>query len=187
MKLRVGFAMLAAFAFLVPATAQEATVTYLADRLAISDLAIRYAIAHNSTDETMYADVFTEDAEFGGIKGRDNIVRSVRTDIERFNPGFVAGKRVYSVMRHLITNHEVKITGDRATGECHVLNVAFNKKTQKPEILTMSRYIDEYVKRDGRWLIAKRSFAADMANDELAQQLGVGPHTPPKYRTATPR
>jgi hypothetical protein len=169
------------------AFADDATLTYLADRQAISDLVVRYAIAHNTTDETMYKDVFTEDGEFGGIKGLANIILSVRTDIERFNKGFQAGKRTYGVMRHLITNHEVTITGDHAKGECQLLNIAFNKKTGKPEILTMSRYLDDYVKQNGRWLIARRGFAADMANDELAKQIQVGPHTPAKYRTATPR
>lgn len=185
---RIAYVAMALSVFCVKASAQQPDLTWVADRLMIEDLMTRYAVAHNITEPEMYHDVFTEDAQIvrpdGAVvlDGLEEILASVETDIIRFNPDYEPGKRTFGVMRHIITNVEIEIHGDTATGSCYLLNTGFNETTQKPEIIAMGRYEDEYVKRNGRWLISRRTLIADWGNDELARQIGVGPHTPPEYR-----
>jgi hypothetical protein len=166
----------------------NAELAYVADRIAIEDVLIRYATAHNTTDPALYREVFTKDAKisttsgFVVLNGLDAILKSAQQDKQRFNPGFKEGSVTYGNMRHIITNMVVKIDGDTARTTCYLLNTAFNTSTKKPEILGMGRYEDELVKQDGKWLISKRAMAVDWGNDELSQIIGVGPHTPAKYQ-----
>jgi hypothetical protein len=170
------------------ALARNSSLAYLADRLMIEDLMISYATAHNVTEPDLYRNIFTEDAEIALptgqviLKGIDKIMASVKVDRERFNAGAKEGVRTYGNMRHIITNMVVNITGNTATGSCYLLNTAYNAATNKPEILAMGRYEDNYVKKNGKWLIARRTLIADWGNDDLAKAIGVGPYTPPQYR-----
>jgi hypothetical protein len=177
------------FALMTPVLAADRTVTYLADRLAIQDLMVGYASAHDTTEPDAYRKLFTDDAEMLSadgkvlMKGIDNIVKSVTTDRKRFNAGAKEGVVTYGDMRHIITNMEVSITGNAASGSCYLLTTAYNPNTKKPEVLSMGRYEDKYVKRNGQWRIAQRKVITDWdGNEELAKMLGVGPFTPPEYR-----
>jgi hypothetical protein len=169
----------------------KAELTYVADRIAIEDVLIRYATAHNTTDPALYREVFTKDAKvattsgFVVLNGLDAILKSAEQDKQRFNPGFKEGAVTYGNMRHIITNIVVKIDGNTAKTTCYLLNTAFNTNTKKPEILGMGRYEDELVKQDGKWLISRRAIAVDWGNDELSQIIGVGPHTPATYQAPT--
>jgi SnoaL-like domain len=171
-----------------PAVAKDANLTYLADRLMIQDLMVGYATAHNATEPELYRKLFTDDAEIALpngtvlLKGIDKIMASVRTDRLRFNAAAKDGVRTYGVMRHIITNMEVTIAGNTATGSCYLLNTAYNAIARKPEILSMGRYEDVYLKKSGQWRISKRVLISDWGNDELAKVIGVGPYTPPEYR-----
>lgn len=171
-----------------PLFAQDARLAYLADRLAIEDLMVGYATAHNTADDNLYRQLFTEDAVFmnaaGKIttRGMDEIVKMVTQDRVRFNSDGTGGTVQYGVMRHVITNMVVSIKGDKATGSCYLLTTAYNATAKKPEILAMGRYEDEYVKHNGEWRISKRTIISDWGNDELAKVIKVGPYTPAEYR-----
>lgn len=152
----------------------------LADRMLIHELQSRYALAHDLTDPQMYASVFTEDAELIGggrvvAKGRQALMDAASNDRKRFNPGAAEGKRSFMTMRHVITNSVVDLTGPTsAKGICYVLTIV-NQKNHGPEIMSVGRYEDQYVKTKGEWLIARREIFMDMGNTELGKEIGVIP------------
>ena len=43
-----------------------------------------------------------------------------------------------------------------------------------PAILSISRYVDRYVKAGGEWRIERREIFFEFGNSELAAQLGFG-------------
>lgn len=157
-----------------PSMADE--TTELLDRLQIMELQSRYALAHDLTDPALYAAVFAEDAELvsGGrvlAKGRDAFYAIGVNDRKRYNNDAPLDERSFGVMRHVVTNSVIDITGpDTAKGLCYVMTIA-NLKDHGPEILSIGRYEDEFRKVDGKWLISRREIAMDWGNDELAAQV----------------
>jgi hypothetical protein len=148
----------------------------LLDRLQIMELQSRYALAHDLTDPTMYAGVFTEDAELVGsgrvlAKGREALHAVAVNDRKRHNQGLPEDVRSFGVMRHVVTNSVIEIEGpDTASGLCYVLTIA-NREGEGPQILSVGRYEDQFRRVDGRWLIARREIVMDMGNNALAAQV----------------
>lgn len=148
----------------------------LLDRLQIMELQSRYALAHDLTDPDGYAAVFTEDAELVGsgrvlAKGREALHAIGVNDRKRFNNSLPEDVRSFGVMRHVVTNQVIDLTGpDTAEGLCYVLTIA-NRTDEGPQILSVGRYEDQYRRVDGRWLIARREIVMDMGNDALAAQV----------------
>ena len=148
----------------------------LLDRLQIMELQSRYALAHDLTDPAGYAAVFTEDSDLVGsgrvlAKGREALHAVGVNDRKRFNNGLPEDVRSFGVMRHVVTNQVIDLTGpDTASGLCYVLTIA-NRTDEGPQILSVGRYEDQYQRIDGRWLIARREIVMDMGNDALAAQV----------------
>jgi hypothetical protein len=146
------------------------------DRLAIRELMDLYGTVHDSGTPEQYADLFTADGEIasGGrvlVKGREALVAQAVRDHERFSETDARG-RSSSIMRHLISNAQVTITGEgTATGTCYVTTLVRKGKVG-PAILSVSRYMDRYVKVDGQWRIEHREIVLEYGSDELAVQMG---------------
>lgn len=160
------------------ATTFAANEEQVLDRFLIQELQSRYAIAHDLTDPDMYAGVFTEDAELYSAgrmlaKGREAFHAIGVNDRKRFNAGAAEGERKFGALRHIITNSMITLTGDTtATGFCYVMTIVV-RPGGGPEILSLSRYEDEYRKVDGEWLISKREIVSDMGNSELGAATGL--------------
>ena len=180
MKTIRSFMALAAAITLSVAIASASETEDFADRFMIEELMYRYALAHDLTDPEAYAAVFAEDGELvaGGIvvaKGREALMAQAVDDRERYNPGARDGERSFMVMRHIITNPVITLNGDgTASGICYS-QIVVQEPGVGPQILSQGRYEDEYVKQDGEWFISRREiFIADMANYELAAEIGIG-------------
>jgi hypothetical protein len=95
------------------ANIEEAKLTYLLDRLAISDVQLRYAMGADTRDWVLYRSCFTDEIDtdftsvFGGQPRRGNADRFVEA-ARRFLTGLKA-------TQHMITNHVITIEGDEAT------------------------------------------------------------------------
>ena len=151
----------------------------LLERMRIQELQSRYALAHDLTDPDMYASVFTEDAELYGAggrllaKGRQAFHDIGVNDRKRFNADAAEGERKFGALRHVITNPIIELTGDTtAKGFCYVTTVVV-RPGGGPEILSVSRYEDEYRKVNGEWLISRREIIGDMGNPELGAATGL--------------
>jgi hypothetical protein len=153
----------------------------IADRTLIRELMDRYGLVHDSGSPEEYADLFTADGEIavapGGpaiVKGRQALMAQARRDHERFGNEPAANGKTTSIMRHLISNAQITITGaDSATGICYVTTVV-KKGDVGPEILSISRYTDRYAKQGGEWRIQRREITIEFGNSALGKQLGFG-------------
>ncbi len=169
--------LLAAPAMLCAADSLQA----IADRTLIRELMDRYGLVHDSGTPEEYADLFTADGEIavapGGpaiVKGRQALMAQARRDHERFGTEPAANGKTTSIMRHLISNAQITLTGaDTAIGTCYVTTVV-KKGDIGPTILSISRYTDRYAKQDGQWRIQRREITIEQGNGELGKQLGFG-------------
>ena len=157
------------------------SIQAIADRTLIRELMDRYGIVHDSGTPEEYADLFTADGEIavapGGpaiVKGRQALIAQARRDHERFGNEPAANGRTTSIMRHLISNAQITITGPgTATGTCYVTTVV-KKGDVGPSILSVSRYTDRYVKQNEEWRIQRREITIEFGNGALGKQLGFG-------------
>ena len=100
------------------ANIDEKQVAYLLDRLAISDVQLRYATGVDTRDWVLYRSCFTDeiDTDFTSIFGGEP--RRVKAD------RWVASARQIltglKATQHMITNHVITITGDEATCVAYV-------------------------------------------------------------------
>jgi SnoaL-like domain len=153
----------------------------IADRTLIRELMDRYGTVHDSGSPEEYADMFTADGEIavapGGpaiVKGRAALLAQARRDHERFGNEPAANGKTTSIMRHLISNSQITLTGpDTATGTCYVTTVV-KKGDIGPDILSISRYTDRYAKQNGEWRIQRREITIEFGNGALGKQLGFG-------------
>jgi len=125
------------------------------DIAALNQLAYRYAAAVDARNLDLFRTVFTPDARlraynpgesepFNDIRGHDEMIR-VNQILES----------MYDQTMHMMTNHLVKVDGDKASGQ--VLCSARHLPKGEDGVLTIQiRYEDEYVRQDGEWKIADR-------------------------------
>ena len=121
----------------------------LVDRQAIVDITVAYTYALDTKDWDALDRVFTPDATAfltEELIGREAIKARVRRALEGLD-----------VSQHLIGNHEIDITGDRATGRCylqaqHVRDAA----PGPPNFIVAGRYDDRYVRTPDGWRIERR-------------------------------
>ena len=153
----------------------------IADRMLIRELMDRYGLVHDSGTPEEYADLFTADGEIavapGGpaiVQGRQALMAQARRDHERFGTEPAANGTTTSIMRHLISNAQITITGPgTARGTCYVTTVV-KKGDVGPSILSISRYTDRYVKLNEEWRIQRREITIEFGNGALGKQLGFG-------------
>jgi uncharacterized protein (TIGR02246 family) len=128
-------------------------MTELEDRLAISDLLVRYTTALDAGDVETVVDCFTADAALespviGSITGADAI--------RAFAGRFAAQRAGGTQFRHMITNIAAVIEPGgaraRATAYLLVLITASGKSRQLPP----GRYECEAVKEAGAWRFSRR-------------------------------
>ncbi len=148
-------------------------------RIQIIDLINRYALIHNTDDPQGYADLFTEDGEFGPIKGRAAILEMAKGEVPKMRALGVnsdEGPYRFGFMRSLILNPVIDIIDATHARGVSYLQVVVPDVDNKnvPTILFMGTYQDDYRKVGGKWLIAKRKSYGTFANPELGKKLGLG-------------
>jgi ketosteroid isomerase-like protein len=136
-----------------PISPQEA-----ADRLAIRELVDAYAHCADRRDATGQMALFTEDTRFlvfydvtsaepsQELQGRESLA-PVFDDLNQ-----------YVATMHFNGQSTVSLDGDRATGESYCLahHLKVTEDGQRTLMIASIRYLDDFVKQDGRWLFAER-------------------------------
>ena len=134
------------------------SLAYLADRLAINDLFVRYTTALDRGDVETIVDCFTRDGSLDSpAVGRHSGHAAIRTFAERFAQFHERGAQ----LRHVISNLAVELDGDRAKATCYLLNVL--TRNGKSELLAPGRYECDLVKTKGKWRFHKRIVILDHA------------------------
>ena len=139
--------------------ALERRVQALEDELAIHRLIVRYGIAVDTGDADATVAVFTEDGVYdvdvGRMEGRDAVRKMVRGERHQSMVGHCAHQigpaivEVHGADRAVATGYSRVYLETRAG--THVYRVSFNRW--------------ELVKRDGEWLIERRTTRV-LGNDE---------------------
>lgn len=128
----------------------------LADRLALKELVDVFSCLADTKEVDKQVLLFTDSATVDSYRG-DNLVSSItgRKDLaQRFGDFLARFETVY----HINGQQVVDIHGDKATGTAYCQVVLISNDNGKRTMLTQGvRYDDEYVRRDGRWLIAHRT------------------------------
>lgn len=76
---------------------------------------------------------------------------------------------------HRISNISVNVTGERAGSETYVIVDLLEQADGRYTLRTgRGRYLDEWIKRDGRWGIAHRRFIFEFLTEQVMDQLPIG-------------
>lgn len=123
------------------------------DRLAISDLFVRYTTALDAGDVETVVDCFTGDASLGSpVIG----VIAGHAAIRAFAGRFAAQRAAGTQFRHMITNiaAEIEPAGDRARATAYLLVLI--TRDGKSRRLPPGRYECEVTKDSGAWRFSRR-------------------------------
>ena len=147
----------------IPLTADQ-----LADRYTITELLYCHSRALDRLDAGLMKIVYWEDAEvdYGGFKGRahefaDHVMKALATQ--------------YQLTQHRISNTLMtRIESDRIHTESYCFAKHLSVQGDQ-EMLYTGRYLDQFVKRDGRWGFIHRCVVMDWSRRfEVRDERGEG-------------
>ena len=128
----------------------------IADRMALKELVDTFSNLADTKEIDKQVLLFTEDAEVvsyqgerltSSLKGRKELAERFKAFLDQF-----------TTVYHINGQQTVRIDGDKATGIAYAQVVLVSEKDGKKTMLTDGvRYNDEYVRRDGKWYISKRT------------------------------
>jgi uncharacterized protein (TIGR02246 family) len=143
----------------------EARVRALGDREEIRRLLVAYAAALDARDLHAYAQLFARDGEWIGGTGHGRTPDGIRRMLEeRLAPNPPAPG---ATPRHVLTNVEIDLDGDRATARSQFTLVA-RAPGDVPTTALQGHYEDRLVREDGRWRFADREAHVDIPDRPLA-------------------
>lgn len=133
----------------------------LADRLAIEDMITRYYENFGKADASEeFGSFYTEDAVFdvNGIvsRGREGIAKFYAESAQEADARAAQG-----TFHMLVSNPVIDVDGDTATAKFTWTGIINRDIAGPPALLEQGREYDRLVKRDGKWMIAKRVVIAD--------------------------
>ena len=134
----------------------EADLQALLDRAAIQDVLLRYARGVDRKDLRLVATCFAPDAAYDGTLGRGRIgdaLEKLGEAMER-----------YDRTMHFIGNHSIEVAGEVATSEAYCL--AHHVLRDGGRLVVAVRYLDDLVRRDGRWMITARKAEVEWRRNE---------------------
>jgi len=136
--------------------AADATADATRSREQIVELTMAYCRGVDRADEALLKSIFHDDSIVvsGAFDGNG----------QRFATEICAIVRaVFDQTLHSIDHQWIEVTGDTAMGETYVVAVSTMTDLErgKSEILTGGRYLDRFIRRDGVWKFAARTFISD--------------------------
>ena len=137
------------------------------DREAIRALFVEYGRTLDNRDFTAFSKLFAKDSEFAGgggatAKGPEAIGALLQRLITTNYPDS-RGKNF-----HLFFGESIQVDGNTATAVSKGGFVMAND-ANKPEMLLLATYHDEFVREDGRWKFKRREIHGDIPVPRNAQ------------------
>ncbi len=159
-SLAVAASIVLSFGLSPPASADEPALTQstLLDRIVIEDLMVSYYTVLTAEDRHEIGSYFTEDA----VLVANDIVLDGRATIQDLydhsrDPRIPPGKTYHM----LLGNPRISVAGDKATMDAIWTGVISDSVKAAPRVLEQGTEHTEFVKRNGRWLIAKRTIKTE--------------------------
>ena len=132
----------------------------LLDKVAIVDLLSRYYGNFSNAGSESFMDYYTDDGVFDvnghlahGKKEIEGIYKGLATTGE--------SPATRGTFHMLMTNPVVDVHGDEATATLLWTGILNTKVDAPPQFVEQGREYDKLVRKDGKWLIAKRVVIAD--------------------------
>ncbi|MDB5972184.1 MAG: hypothetical protein JWQ90_4634 [Hydrocarboniphaga sp.] len=145
------------------------TLRSLADRQQITDLIYRYCRAVDRLDVALGRSIWHEDAI--ADYGADVYQGDGRGVIDHI----CAQHRHTLVHSHQMSNIVIELDGDRAGSESYVTAwLRMRRGEQLKQITVLSRYVDQWSRRNGRWGLDKRIAIRDF--DEMRDVTAMVEH-----------
>ncbi len=125
----------------------------ISDRFEIQDLIVEYCDVIDKCDIDRLDDIFTADAfiDYSAVGGEKGDLESIKAFLKAALP-------IFKNTQHLISNFQIKVDGDGATGRIMCFNpMEFDdEKTGNPIACLGLWYVDEYVRKEQGWRIKSR-------------------------------
>jgi hypothetical protein len=125
----------------------------ISDRFEIQDLIVEYCDVIDKCDIDRLDDIFTADAfiDYSAVGGEKGDLESIKAFLKAALP-------IFKNTQHLISNFQVKVNGDSATGRIMCFNpMEFDdEKTGNPIMCLGLWYVDDYVRTPQGWRIKSR-------------------------------
>ena len=157
--------------------------TYAQDRAEIEDLMARYLFAIDYNDWDSYVETFAPDGVLEFASGKAVGRESIRALVTKFAEGIV---RFYHTedgkpakLRHVVLQSVIRIEGNHAWGRTLWVEMANHGPQDTMKMGTYGIYEDEFAKKDGQWLIARRNVL-----NEFIKNRGSGPNNPVRDQDA---
>jgi hypothetical protein len=141
----------------------------LEDRAEIRQLILTYKDHLDARDLTAYGLLFAADGEWLGGTGYGKSPAGITAMLKERLPGNTADSRQSSW--HLVTEPEIALHGDQATGDVTWALVA-RGGADTPAVQLLGHYEDTYVREDGRWKFQRRVAHTDIPYRELEVPAG---------------
>ena len=153
---KILFATIISILCLTAANAQTTTDTSIKDKLELKELVDVFSNLADTKQIAEQVQLFTEDATVDSY--RDGKLVSSLKGRKELEERFGAFLNLFEVVYHMNGQQVVTIDGDKATGVCYCQVVLIRADNGTRSISTQGvRYNDEYVRRNGRWMIARRT------------------------------
>jgi len=123
--------------------------SYVADRIALMDVMLRYAKGVDQRDMALYASVFADDVEVVGFgaetyHGRDSWVAYVTKALEAYGP-----------TQHMLGPQLATVDGDRARCRTDVQALHYMKAEPNKTLTLWATYNTDMKRVGGEWKIAR--------------------------------
>lgn len=132
-----------------------------ADRLDILELSARFDNSLDGGDAGRFASAFLPNGVLAGFWGESRGEEQLRQAHASMLATFAKDKR------HVVTNHEIEVQGDRATMFCYL--TVFDRHALA--VTGTATFTDELAKVDGAWRFARRTLHADPNVDPIIKSL----------------
>jgi uncharacterized protein (TIGR02246 family) len=142
-----------------------------ADRVAIRELVDAWARHADRREPERQAALFTEDGRVTVYMGQPETTEAVQvlTGRAELAAAFDA-LRSYDATTHFNGQHTATVDGDRATGETYCLAYHLWSSGGQRTLMIMSiRYLDAFIRQDGKWLFAERQLITDWTDRRLSE------------------
>lgn len=125
------------------------------DRLALKELVDEFSILADKKDVAAQMNLFTENATVESF--RNGVSNSKLTGKEEIGNAFSNFLSLFETVYHINGQQTVDIKNNKAAGTSYCLVVLIGEQDgQKMKTTLGVSYEDEYIKQNGKWLIANR-------------------------------
>jgi hypothetical protein len=142
-----------------------------ADRVAIRELVDAWARHADRREPERQAALFAADGRVTVYMGEPETSEAVQvlTGRAELAAAFDA-LRGYEATTHFNGQHTATVDGDRATGETYCLAYHLWTSGGQRTLMIMSiRYLDAFIRQDGKWLFAERQLITDWTDRRLSE------------------